>query len=104
MKYNDFKKLINEYREAQTMLSELNKIGFDFFEGKYKLSDKFYELFFTSIKTHYDKAGIEWIEWFIFETNYQRGDKYEAYDENKNLICQDINALWEYIEKNNRLK
>ena len=103
MKYNDFKKLINEYREAQTMLSELNKIGFDFFEGKYNLSDKFYCLLILSLKTHYNKEAIDWIEWFMFETNYQRGDKYEAYDEDKNIICQDLNGLWEYIEKNYKI-
>jgi len=103
MQYNDFENLLNEYREAQKMLSELNKIGFDFFEGKYKLSDKFYEILCIATRTHYDNIGITWIEWFIFDTQYQSGKKYEAYDEDTKLICQDTKGLWEYIEKNHKL-
>lgn len=126
MKLEHFEKIINEYRKGNNIITELYDIGFDLLEGKYKLSDSIYHLFISSLETHYTDDGIDWINWFIFENDWGESDRgklpvykkneygvmeldlnhngHAASDENGNPICYDIPSLWEYIEKEHKIK
>ena len=99
MKYEEFSKLLETYKEGQEMIHELYKLGFDLSEGKFKLLDTIYDLLFTSLSIHYNEYGVEWVSWYIFETDWQQNDNYEAYDDEKNLIAQDLKGLWELLEQ-----
>ena len=125
MKRNKFFKSIELHKKGWDDISELLDLGFDFMEGKYKFGDIITKQFFSLMKTHYNKEGIGWIEWFIYESDYgnkiwsniptygknQDGEKitvdmedgYGAHDEDGNPICYSIQSLWEYLE-NNHLK
>lgn len=126
MEYEKFEKLMNEYRNGQQIISDLYDIGFDLMEGKYKMSDSLYNIFMASLETHYEVEGIDWISWFIWESDW--GEKYwsslplykrnedgvmemvkehnrsGATDENGEPICYDMKSLWEYIEKEHKNK
>jgi hypothetical protein len=76
------------------------------------------------MSSHYNKEGIGWIEWFIYENNYgdkvwndipvygknedgetiivDKEDNYGAHDEDGNPICYSIPTLWHYVETNNK--
>jgi hypothetical protein len=79
-------------------MSELHDLGFDFYEGKFPLMSDMEFIFELTILSHYTQQGADWVNWFVYETNYGER-KLEAWDENKNLICQDLESLHEYIEK-----
>ena len=101
MKITDFKEIIKNYKQFSKKISELYDIGFDFYEGKYKLIEDVELIIDKIFEIHYEKEGIDWINWFIYDNNY--GDKkLEAFDENKKPICYDIESLYEYIEKNHK--
>jgi hypothetical protein len=101
MNYEDFKDIIDLYKKTFEQFSELHDMGFDFFEGKYKLSDQFSELFNYSLKTHYTSNGLEWIDWFIFESEYGTNGL-KAHD-NDIEICYSIESLYNYIEENHKI-
>jgi hypothetical protein len=104
MKFKQFEELLNNFRSTMRSLSDLYDIGFDFYEGKYQLASDIENIFMLAIESHYEKEGVEWIEWFVFENDY--GDKkMEAWEETKKgkkLICQDIKGLWEYIKQHKK--
>ncbi len=49
------------------------------------------------IEDAYTPEGQDMINWFYFEKNMFPENK--AYDENGNEICQDFDALYEYVKK-----
>jgi hypothetical protein len=118
MEYGEFLSILLPYKKFQEETSELNSIGFDFFEGKYQLSDSVYKLFQNTIKTLFTEEGVDWIEWFIYENDWgmkdwsqipnmvdgkliekEPSDIYGARDEKGNLICYSFESLWEYVKK-----
>lgn len=105
MRYEQFEQLMLTYRKASTDLHELYKLGFDFTEGKYKLVDHMYHMLSACLHTHYTKEGFDWISWYVFETDWQDGEtKYDAYDEDKKLIAQDLKGLYDLIESDYKVK
>ena len=126
MKCEEFRKIIETYRNGMTMISELYDLGFDLMEGKFKLSEILDKQFHTSLELVYDEIGIGWIDWFVYESEYGtkdyskiptyitndkgikvldelKSDGYGAHDINGEPICYSIESLWEYIEKNYKL-
>ena len=117
MNYEDFLNILLPYKKFQEDTSELNSIGFDFFEGKYQLVDSVYKLFQNAIKTLFKDEGVEWIEWFIYESDWGTKDwsiyrsfeskdemlnldnKYGAFDSNGNPICYSFESLWDHIKQ-----
>lgn len=122
MKYKEFLELLSAYRKFQEDTSELYDLGFDFMEGKFKLSEYIEEIIQTSIKSHYGEQGWDWVSWFIYESDWGEKDwgKYPTYkmnedgtstiyedgelrfgaqDENGNPICYSLESLYEYLEK-----
>lgn len=128
MKYEIFLEAITEYRKGLNMISDLYSMGFDFMEGKYKISEILDSQFKSLIKSHYDSEGEDWISWFIFENDFGEKDwsqyktfrrsneqifrsiaeaeneKFGARDAEGNPIFYSIESAWEYLEKHHRLK
>ena len=104
MTYESFKKLLDTYKSGQDMLSELYDLGFDFAEGKYQLVENWHVMLVSALGCEYSEDGVEWVDWFIFETNWQQREGYEAYDKDNNKVAQDLNGLWELLEQDYKLK
>jgi hypothetical protein len=104
MKFKQFEELLNNFRSTMRSLSDLHDIGFDFYEGKYQLASDIENIFMLAIESHYEKEGVEWIEWFVFENVYgvKKMEAWEETKKGKKLICQDIKGLWEYIKQHKK--
>jgi len=101
MELKEFQNLLEKFKSFSDKVSELHDMGFDFYEGKYQLVSDVDNIINITFLSHYTEQGVDWINWFIFETDYGN-KKLEAWDENKNLICQDLESLHEYITKHHK--
>jgi hypothetical protein len=99
MLFEKFEKIILTLdKESQTITELYNKnVDLIDFVGPYHAV---IDLLFREL---YNEDGCEWINWYCYERDF--GRKYrDANDEDNNPICYDIKSLWEYIEKNNKIK
>lgn len=126
MKYKTFRNLIKEYRKIQDSISQLYAMGFDLMDGQFNLSDPTYSILKLAMESHYTKEGVEWIEWFIFESDYGEKDFSKiptfvrqedgtsvkvidipdtcgAHDEDGNPICYSYKSLYQHLLKNHTL-
>lgn len=101
MQLSEFQNLLEKFKSFSDKIAELHDMGFDFYEGKYQLISDVDKIIDITFSSHYTEQGVDWINWFIFETDYGKR-KLEAWDENKNLICQDLESLHEYITNNHK--
>ena len=97
MNYKKFEKILRTFKKIQDTHSVLHDLGFNFYEGKFKLSGHTDDLLDEVLKSHYTEEGREWINWFIFETNYGERDM-KGRDGDK-PICYDMKSTWEYCEQ-----
>ena len=102
MKYEQFLKLVMSNKALSDMYSELYDMGFDFFEGKYKLVEHSERITDVTFSLIYDEEGIDWLNWFMYENEYGEGNLI-ASDKDGNSICYSYESLWEYLEKNHKL-
>jgi hypothetical protein len=123
MEYDKFLTIILSYKKLTDDISELHGIGFDFFEGKYRLISTIDKMFEASISSHYTEEGVGWIEWFVYEADFGTRDfselpsyrpneegemelvsepgepRWGATDESGNPICYSYESLYEYVEQ-----
>jgi hypothetical protein len=97
MLLNELENLLKNYKALSDKMSELHDLGFDFYEGKFPLMSDMEFIFELTILSHYTQQGADWVNWFVYETNYGQKDM-EAKDENDKPICYDVKSLHEYIE------
>ena len=99
-----FISILDRYKTINEKFSDLSDIGFDFFENaKFPLIELNERQFDAFMSTRYNKDGVEWISWFIFEYNWGESGKPGAWDKDNNPICTDIENLYDYIEANCKL-
>jgi hypothetical protein len=114
MEYREFLTNLMTFKKLTEDLSELHDIGFDFFEGKYRLATHIESMMVNTFNSHYTKEGVEWIEWFIYEADYGMKDfssspsyeknedgevRWGARDEDGTPICYSYESLYEYIQQ-----
>ena len=124
MTYENFIEQLLAYRKFYRDTSKLYEMGFDFMEGKFKLTKPVDMMLKSCIKSHYGEQGWDWVSWFIYESDwgekdwganptYKRNEdgtssiiheageaRFGAHDENDNPICYSFESLWEYLENN----
>jgi hypothetical protein len=94
MTYERFLKITMQLKQQDELLSELYTKQIDLVD----FVDPYNAVITELIKEVYGDEGYDWWSWFCYENEYgSRG--FEAWDENKNLICQSFESLWEYLEK-----
>lgn len=98
MQLKEFQNLLEKYKALSDKLSELHHLGFDFYEGKFTLMLDMEFIFELTLKSHYKEEAMDWINWFVYETNYGQKDM-QGRDENDNPICYDVKSLHQYIEQ-----
>jgi hypothetical protein len=123
MKYKHFIGVLLAYKKFEKDIDKLHDMGFDLMNGKYKLTHPVNVMLEETIKSHYGKEGLDWVTWFIYESDwgekdwskspayklnsdgtsellYEKGEvRFGAYDKNNNPICYSYESLWEYLEK-----
>ena len=124
MEYSNFLKSLMAFKKISEDVSELHDIGVDLMEGKFRILGNVVSLFESTIEESYGEEGLDWVNWFIYESEYGQKDwstaplysgegkiikeagevRYGAYDENGNPICYSYESLWEYLETNHKPK
>jgi hypothetical protein len=124
MTYEQFLKVLLNYRNFLENVSALHDMGFDLHEGKYPTVGQVETILETTIESHYGAEGVEWVNWFMYESDWGEKDwsKYDSYnekgeivnkkgeirsgahDENGAPICYSFESLYEHIEKLNKNK
>jgi hypothetical protein len=120
MTYEEFLNVMMSYKSLSEDFSELYKMGFDFFEGKYQLESKVERMLNATLSSHFTDEGIDWITWFIYENDWGEKDwssiptfdketgkiidkdpvnRYGAHDENDNPICYSFESTYEYVKQ-----
>ncbi|MCF8339755.1 MAG: hypothetical protein K9I82_02185 [Chitinophagaceae bacterium] len=105
MTKDQFISILERYKKIDQTFSDLSDIGFDFFENaKFPLIDLNERQFDAFMRTRYNKEGVSWIFWFIYDYNWAESGEPGAWDKDKNPICTDIENLYDYIEANCRVE
>lgn len=110
MTLDQFTDFLNNFRKIQDSAHFLYKeVGIDLLESKHEIVTWASKMLDIAIEAKYGKQGLEWVEWFIFESGYSEGSpitgrKMEANDENGKPICYSIESLYEYLESNHKEK
>jgi hypothetical protein len=121
MTYEEFLKILMSFKKINEDISELYDIGFDFLEGKYRMSDNVSIMFESVLESYFTEEGIDWINWFIYENEWGTKDwsklptidgltgkiileedpmkAYGAKDENGNPICFSFESTYEYVKQ-----
>jgi hypothetical protein len=121
MTYEEFLKILMSFKKINEDISELYDIGFDFLEGKYRMSDNVSIMFEAVLESYFTDEGIDWINWFIYENDWGTKDwsklptfdgvtgkiileedpvkAYGAKDENGNPICFSFESTYEYVKQ-----
>lgn len=86
MKFTEFKKLMESYDDFHKSLSKLSELGVNFYESDLPILSSFEDVVFNvALKSHYTKEGVDWVEWYIYESDNGRNkatwhDRRIAYD------------------------
>lgn len=102
MTYTHFLTYLLAYKKFYEDISELHSLGFDFLEGKFKLTHPIDIMVSTIYKSHYGDEGWEWVEWFIYEKNYGLNPEIKAWDKDGNEVCYSYESLYEYLQSNHQ--
>lgn len=97
MKFENFKIVLDSFREYSDKLDDALKVGLDFLD----FFDNIHTGTWTLLKEIYTEEGTDWISWYLYEKN---GDEdMKAWDKDKNEICYDDKSLWEMLENEYKL-
>ena len=98
MTKKEFKNIINLYKKYESYITEYSDFGIYLYEGKYPITEISTQIADLLWKEIYSEEGIDWINWFMYENDFgNRG--LEAFDSDENLICQDVDSLYDCIEQ-----
>jgi hypothetical protein len=121
MTYEKFLQITLGIKKSNEDIKKLYGLGVDLYE----ITDKFYVMIHTLLTEVYTEEGIEWLEWFMYESDFgekdwsklpsyktvngvttkvnDKGDvRYGAADENGNPICYSFESTWEYLKQYER--
>jgi hypothetical protein len=94
MNYEQFKNVIEGLEKARERFESLYTLGVDLME----YDDIYHNIITSLIKSIFDEAGKDWIDWYLYERPSFNGKTNLATDENGNEICHNIESLWETVK------
>lgn len=110
MTLEQFTEFLETFKKIQSSCHFLyEEVGIDLFESKHELLAWSSKMVDITIEALYGKEGLEWVDWFIYESGYGEGSpitgrKMEAHDKDGTPICFSIESLYEYLESNHKKK
>jgi len=93
MKLESFAHLIKSLKDSSEKDREFYKLGLDLSN----ISDPYNQIITHLLRVYYGESGEDWISWFLYE-RVDDGES-QAYDEEKNPICYDVESLWKFVEE-----
>jgi hypothetical protein len=121
MEFKQFEKICNLLIKESEDHSKLNEISIDLIN----FVDPYHEIINILLNEIYGKEGLEWFQWFAYESDFGKRDwtKHDSYqkidgkmvkikeagekrngasDKDGNSICFDVYSTWKYLEENYR--
>ena len=99
MKRKEFKLLLDDYKQFQQNTTKMLDCGVDLFENtKYPVATYAEKFFQLVLKQNWSELGVDWINWFIYENDFGAKEM-GAWDNEKNLICQTVDQLYDYCKQ-----
>lgn len=99
MKLEDFKKLIQTLKEADTQIDDAYKAKIDLID----FVDVYHGVITLLLKEIYGEEGEDYLSWWLYENDFGRGGL-EAYDEDGKQILRTEEELWEFLEEKRKIK
>lgn len=94
MNFKEFKTLIETLEKTREKYSALYDLGIDTLTY-----DEDYQKAITILMgSVFNEEGKDWIDWYLYERIGFDGRILEAWDENENPICYNIESLWETVK------
>ena len=102
MTKEQFLELIKLLRTMSDNSEKYMKLGIDLYEGGHSVVEPAYRVIDLLLDSIYTVEGVDWFNWFCYENDFgeRRLAAYET--DNKTLICQTAEELYEYIEQYRR--
>lgn len=98
MKLENFKTIINNLQSIYDKIEKVVDFGVNCIcEGKNNIMIHLQDIVIAAFSDHYNKEGVDWIIWFIYETDFQENGVLTVY--NDKPIYYDIDSLHKYIEE-----
>lgn len=88
-----FKQLIDKQKKQDKKIRAAYELKIDLLD----FVDSYAGITALLITEIYGKEGYDWYRWFCFEMDYCKSGA-NAWGENKNPICYDIESLWQHLE------
>jgi hypothetical protein len=124
MTFETFSAIILIIKNQSEKLSGLNSLGVDLVN----FVDPYNDIISRCIKEFYGDDGLDWFDWFCYESDFGQRDwskaatyvknddgtstkiheagepRWGATDKEGNPICHSILSTWEYLENNHKIK
>ena len=124
MTYESFLKVVLSLQKESRVLDQAYKLNIDLLD----FVDPYHAIISVLIKEIYGEEGYDWFSWYCCDSEFGQKDwstqasykqkedgtmeiehevgevRFGAYDADGNPICYSHESLWEYLEKNHRLK
>jgi len=94
MTYERFLKVLLSLQKEDMVIKEACELGVDLIN----FVDPYHEIINELIKEIYGEEGYDWFSWYCWENDFGQAG-FEAWDSDRNLICQSHESLWKYLEK-----
>lgn len=98
MKLEVFKELIEKLKSQEQKEQELYRLGIDLFEFNGCLHSTVSIL----IGAYYGKDGLETFDWWCYEKDWGSREDFTMTDLDGTLLCQTVDDLHDYLEKNKK--
>lgn len=98
MKLEVFKEIVEKLKNRAQKESDAYFAGIDLFE----FTNDFHSIISILIGAYYGKDGLETFDWWCYEKNWGSRTDLTMTDQTGNLLCQTLEDLHEYLEKNKK--
>lgn len=97
MTFEQFLTVMVNHKLYVEIVSEAQDVGIDLLQGKFSTTKNVEDILEASITSHYGKEGWEWVQWFIWDSDYGKKDLKATHDGVP--ICYSFESLYEYLQK-----
>ena len=94
MNFEQFKTLIETLQKVSDKYRTLYDLGID----TMNYDEDYQKIISLLVECVFAEEGKGWIDWYLYERIGFDGKILQAWDENENEICQNIESLWETVK------
>ena len=94
MNFEQFKTLIETLQKVSDKYRTLYDLGID----TMNYDEDYQKIISLLVEYVFAEEGKGWIDWYLYERIGFDGRILQAWDENENEICQNIESLWETVK------